>query len=551
MQASAAAVHRSRRLQQPMADRAARPPGEALIALPPRFSRVPHPPPAPPPDPGRTKIIARAAEAYGISIWTLYRALRELNRPKSVRRSDHGATRVAPQAEMERYAEIVAALKIRTTNKKGRHVSTARAIEFLETDGVETPEGLVKVAPGLLKRATIDRLLRSSGLDYARVTRPHAAVRFQARRSNELWHFDMSPSDLKQVEAPLWIEQGRGKPTLMLFSAVDDCSGVVYQEYRSVYGEDAESALRFLFNAFAAKPEPELPFQGLPVTIYMDNGPVSRSRVFQSVMGSLGVRVLTHLPPKADDRHTAARAKGKVERPFRTVKEVHETLYHFHKPKDEAEANLWMRRALVTYNNGDHRYEPHARIEHWLRHLPGDGVRAMGSWGGRSEEHTSELQSLKRTLYAASAKNYRYMHTSSLHAPIPFPPAHAQVKVERLFRPVKELHDTLYHLHKPKDEAEANLWMRRALVTYNNGDHRSEPHARIEHWLRHLPGDGVRAMCSWERFCAFAREPERRTVAGAATVTVAGPSYAFEPELARETGALPWGLADHQRFTTE
>src|SRR3546814_3375043 len=76
------------------------------------------------------------------------------------------------------------------------YVSTARAIEFLETDGVETPEGLVKVAPGLLKRATIDRLLRSSGLDYARVTRPHAAVRFQARRSNELWHFDMSPSDL-------------------------------------------------------------------------------------------------------------------------------------------------------------------------------------------------------------------------------------------------------------------------------------------------------------------------------------------------------------------
>src|SRR3546814_18781638 len=77
-------------------------------------------------------------------------------------------------------------------------------------------------------------LLRSSGLDYARVTRPHAAVRFQARRSNELWHFDMSPSALKQVEAPLWIEQGRGKPTLMLFSAVDDSSGVVYQDYPSV-----------------------------------------------------------------------------------------------------------------------------------------------------------------------------------------------------------------------------------------------------------------------------------------------------------------------------
>lgn len=225
-------------------------------------------------------------------------------------------------------------------------------------------------------------MLRASGLDYARVTRPVAAVRFQAKRSNELWQFDMSPSDLKQLEAPLWIEHGRGKPKLMLFSVVDDRSGVAYDEYRCVYGEDAESALRFLFNAMAPKPEAELPFQGIPVTIYMDNGPVSRSKVFQSVMGSLGVRVLTHMPPSQVERRTAARSKGKVERPFRTIKEVHETLYHFHKPKDEAEANLWMRRALVTYNNGDHRSAPHSRIEDWLKHLPPSGVRAMSSFAG-------------------------------------------------------------------------------------------------------------------------------------------------------------------------
>jgi hypothetical protein len=50
------------------------------------------------------------------------------------------------------------------------------------------------------------------------------AVRFQARarRSNELWQFDLSPSDLKQVAAPLWFEPGRGAPTLMLYSVVDD-----------------------------------------------------------------------------------------------------------------------------------------------------------------------------------------------------------------------------------------------------------------------------------------------------------------------------------------
>ena len=80
------------------------------------------------------------------------------------------------------------------------------------------------------------------------------AVRFQAERSNALWHFDMSPSDLKQLKAPAWIDADRqGAPTLMLFSVVDDRSGVAYQEYRCVYGEDVETALRFLFNAMSPK----------------------------------------------------------------------------------------------------------------------------------------------------------------------------------------------------------------------------------------------------------------------------------------------------------
>ncbi len=79
-----------------------------------------------------------------MSVWTIYRALRELTRPKSVRHSDHGSTRAVPGAGMERYAEIIAALKIRTSNKNGRHLSMARAIRLLEEDGVETPDGLVR-----------------------------------------------------------------------------------------------------------------------------------------------------------------------------------------------------------------------------------------------------------------------------------------------------------------------------------------------------------------------------------------------------------------------
>ena len=198
-----------------------------------------------------------------------------------------------------------------------------------------------------------------------------------------------------------------------------------------MYGEDVEGALRFLFNAMAPKPLEGFPFQGIPEMIYLDNGPVAKSHVFQQVMGYLGVNVVTHLPQGANRRHVTARAKGKVERPFRTVKETHEVLYHFHEPENEAEANQW----LMNY----------------LRH-------------------------------------------------------------------------------------------------YNDKPHRSEPHSRLEDWVKNLGPSGLRAMCSWDRFCTFAREPERRKVGVDARVSVDGMIYEVDPDLAGEIVVLWWGLFDNELY---
>src|SRR2546427_6728566 len=133
----------------------------------------------------------------------------------------------------------------------------------------------------------------------------------------------MSTSALKQIEAPDWIDPSKGELTLMLFSVVDDRSGVSYMEYRCVYGEDAESALRFLFNARAPKADPAFAFQGRPQLIYLDNGPVAKSRVFHTVMLALGIAWQTHVAAGKDGTRVTARAKGKVERPFRTVTRSH------------------------------------------------------------------------------------------------------------------------------------------------------------------------------------------------------------------------------------
>jgi hypothetical protein len=385
-----------------------------------------------PKSPERAIQVKSIAELYGVSTDTVYRSLRNLHKPKTAQRGDRGRPRVLPKAELEHYCELIAALKLRTTNKKGRHLSTRRAIELMEDYGLETPQGQIRVPKGLLSASTINHYLSYWKLDQPRLTRQPPSVRFQAESSNACWQFDMSTSELKHVDTPLWIESGRGAPTLMLFSIVDDRSGVGYMEYRCVYGEDAESALRFLFNAMAPKPYmPEFPFQGIPDMIYMDCGPVSKSKVFQNVMNALGINWQSHLPAGKDGRRVTARATGKVERPFRTVKEVHETLYHFHKPQNEAEANLWLQRYLQDYNRKTHRIEPHTRLEDWLANLPADGFREM---------------------------------------------------------------------------------------------------------------------CSWEQFCCFAREPERRKVGADARVSVDGTAYEVAPELAGETVLLQWGLFDTELY---
>ena len=124
-------------------------PAEALLDLRRRLDQLP------PRHAGRRVLVDGAANLFGVSRATLYRALSGLLRPQGLRRADRGEPRKINRQELERYCEIVAALKLRTSNLKGRHLSTARCIELLEESGVETPQGLVHVSKGLLHKTTV------------------------------------------------------------------------------------------------------------------------------------------------------------------------------------------------------------------------------------------------------------------------------------------------------------------------------------------------------------------------------------------------------------
>lgn len=110
----------------------------------------------------RKRFIREFADLYGVSVNTVYRCLRERRRPKPLRRKDAGYPRHISKPEMEQYCQTIAALKVRTCNKKGHVLSTAEAIRLLEF-GVETPKGTIKAPKRLLTKSTINHYLKKWG----------------------------------------------------------------------------------------------------------------------------------------------------------------------------------------------------------------------------------------------------------------------------------------------------------------------------------------------------------------------------------------------------
>ncbi|MCP3942907.1 MAG: hypothetical protein GY710_15665 [Desulfobacteraceae bacterium] len=98
--------------------------------------------------PEKKAIIADFADLYGVSINTVYRRLRERQKPKSIRRSDLGNPRAIDEKELKKYCEIISAIKAKSMNNKGHHLSTSEILRILETYGVDTPYGFIKLPKG-------------------------------------------------------------------------------------------------------------------------------------------------------------------------------------------------------------------------------------------------------------------------------------------------------------------------------------------------------------------------------------------------------------------
>lgn len=107
----------------------------------------------------------RQQDFYAASRATLYRALRGDDHPRDAHRADRGHARVMGDGEIERWYEIVAAVKKSTTNRKGRYLWTARALKLVEEHGVHTPDAHRQLPPRLLIISTRTRYVHIAQSD--------------------------------------------------------------------------------------------------------------------------------------------------------------------------------------------------------------------------------------------------------------------------------------------------------------------------------------------------------------------------------------------------
>ena len=149
--------------------------------------------------PDRKRLMLDTAAVFNVSLSTVRRAIKNYHRPHFIQRADYNKPRKISAAEMVHYCELIAALKMRSCNRKGKQLSTSRAIWILEDHGVKLNDKHVISPKGLLTKPTVNRYLSRLKLSSSNFRCEPIVVHFEAKQSNECWQLDFTPSDLKYL----------------------------------------------------------------------------------------------------------------------------------------------------------------------------------------------------------------------------------------------------------------------------------------------------------------------------------------------------------------
>lgn len=186
---------------------------------------------------------------------------------------------------------------------------TWKAIEVLEDNGV--------IERGQVSVGTLNRLMRQRGIARQDLLAPESTVQLRSLHPNHVHQLDASVCvqyDFggrkgRLMDRNMQMEYYKNKPqfwkkvkkVLIRYLLTDHYSGAFFAWYYFVHGEDTASLLDFTLRAWAKKPEPtKYPFHGVPKILMVDRGSANMSHAYNSFLEKLGVRLVDHVPGRAN-----------------------------------------------------------------------------------------------------------------------------------------------------------------------------------------------------------------------------------------------------------
>jgi transposase InsO family protein len=261
----------------------------------------------------RGELISQAANALNYSEHWIRERLKDLGFIKSRKpRSDRGQSSVTREQCIQ-----ISNLIMQASRDNGKQLmSLKQAVEIASANGLISAD---------VSESTVSREMRRHRVHPEQMSQPRPHKQVRSLHPNHVWQFDVSvcvlyylpkaeglqvmPRDefyKNKLENVYRIKNDR----VLRYLVTDHNSGAFYVEYFNTPGENSETLVQFLLNAFAKRDGD--PLHGVPFMLVWDAGTANQSHLVKGMLERLQVKTHTH-------EVGSPRAKGQVERTHNLV----------------------------------------------------------------------------------------------------------------------------------------------------------------------------------------------------------------------------------------
>lgn len=424
---------------------------------------------------GRKGPIIAAAQAWlGVkSAQAVYDRLATVGYDSGRKRRVDAGTVELPRAEAEQIAAMIQST-MRGENK--RMLSVADIVDVLRVEGKIDARRIDGETGEMtdLSTSAILRALRVYGLHHKQLAAATPHVQLASRHPNHVWEMDFSVCVLFYLRGDTGLrvmrerDYNKNKPAnvakvekdrVLRGVIVDHTTHLTWLFY-ALGGEQVSTAIDMLIRAFVGREG--VPYRGVPLVLYTDQGPAFKSGTFDNFMRRCMIEHLRHEPGNSRATGSVEVAHNIVERSF----EGRLGIGYRVQTLDELQAlaDRW-----TKWHNTTHKHSRHGmtRADAWLRITESQLRRAPSEDVLRSLAHTHPVT---RTVAGNLTISFARKNTGSLDYCLRDVPGLEGIrvgeKVAVVLNPyhaagilvVRESADGKSELHIPLEPINANEW---------------------------------------------------------------------------------------------